>query len=146
MFAEMAPLGKRVVASTSLVAAASLPFLVAFHAPTQTDPVKQGSRLFIQYCAPCHGRDAKGSGPAAASLKKAPPDLTKIQKEGERFPAGQVMDIVAGDKIVQAHGSRVMPVWGTVLRNEKGYTQSQEDLALLVKYLESIQAQKASPK
>ncbi len=132
------------LATAVLVATASSLLLLpaASRSPSQADPVKRGSRLFIQYCAPCHGRDAKGNGPAASSLKKDPPDLTQIQKEGERFPAGRVMDIIAGDKIVQAHGSRVMPVWGTVLRNEKGYTQSQEDLALLVKYLESIQAVK----
>lgn len=108
----------------------------------ESDPVADGRKLFVQYCAPCHGLEAKGDGPVAASLKRRPPDLTQIQKAGERFPAGLVMDLVAGDKVVRAHGSRIMPVWGTVLRDEKGYTQSQEDLSLLVKYLQSIQVAK----
>src|SRR5271169_6065957 len=38
----------------------------------------QGSKLYGAYCAVCHGRDAKGSGPMASSLKKAPSDLTRI--------------------------------------------------------------------
>lgn len=129
------------------VAAMGASFLLvgaSFQGASGSEPAAHGRRLFVQYCAPCHGMEAKGNGPAATSLKKTPPDLTRIQKPGERFPAGRVMDIVAGDKVVNAHGSRVMPVWGAILRNEKGYTQSQEDLSLLVKYLESIQDERES--
>ena len=37
-----------------------------------------GRLLFRAYCAACHGADGKGGGPAAASLKSPPPDLTLI--------------------------------------------------------------------
>jgi mono/diheme cytochrome c family protein len=42
------------------------------------DPVavSQGQALFAQNCAACHGAAAKGDGPAAASLKRPPADLT----------------------------------------------------------------------
>jgi copper transport protein len=42
------------------------------------DPVavSKGQALFAQNCASCHGAGAKGDGPAAASLKPPPVDLT----------------------------------------------------------------------
>ncbi len=42
------------------------------------DPVaiSKGQALFAQNCAVCHGTGAKGDGPAAASLKQRPADLT----------------------------------------------------------------------
>jgi mono/diheme cytochrome c family protein len=36
-----------------------------------------GKKLYEQYCAPCHGTDGKGSGPAAASLPTKPTDFTQ---------------------------------------------------------------------
>lgn len=101
--------------------------------------VSRGRDIFLRRCAPCHGPQAKGDGPAAAALKASPPDLTAIQQPGQRFPSGRVMDIVEGSKVVRAHGSRTMPVWGKVFTSETGYSQAQEDLNSLVLYLESIQ-------
>jgi mono/diheme cytochrome c family protein len=37
--------------------------------------------MFKEYCASCHGADAKGHGPAVRALKVAPPDLTMLSKE-----------------------------------------------------------------
>lgn len=102
----------------------------------------EGRKLFIQYCAPCHGRDAKGGGPVAPTLKVAPPDLTAIQVKGERFPAGRITDLIEGEKVIPAHGNRTMPVWGKIFREERGYSQAQEDILALVKYLQSIQNEK----
>ena len=31
--------------------------------------VEAGKRLYLKYCATCHGREAKGDGPLAATLK-----------------------------------------------------------------------------
>ena len=39
-----------------------------------------GPLQFREYCASCHGMDAKGDGPVAASLKKKPADLTMLSK------------------------------------------------------------------
>lgn len=36
----------------------------------------RGRTLFSQSCAPCHGPEGKGDGPAAAALRPAPPDFT----------------------------------------------------------------------
>ena len=46
-----------------------------------------GARMFKEYCAVCHGKGAKGDGPAASALKQAPPDLTTLAKRhGGKFP------------------------------------------------------------
>ncbi|HKD76215.1 MAG TPA: cytochrome c, partial [Ktedonobacterales bacterium] len=38
--------------------------------------IARGERLFAQNCATCHGADARGDGPASASLPVRPADLT----------------------------------------------------------------------
>ncbi len=105
---------------------------------TRSDHEK-GQAIFNRYCAPCHGSEGIGNGPVAPSLKEKPPDLTRIQKAGEAFPKGQIHDIIDGERVISAHGSRQMPVWGRVLRSESTYRRAQEDIQLLVQYLESIQ-------
>ena len=67
--------------------------------------------MFQTWCAPCHGTDGKGGGPAAASLKHPPSDLTQIsQKNAGKFPASRVHDYIDGTAAAAAHGSREMPV------------------------------------
>jgi len=101
--------------------------------------VEKGRQLYKQHCAACHGADARGNGPAAAALKTAPPDLTDIQKKGEEFSSYKVMIVIEGEKVVPAHGSREMPVWGTIFRRAKGEMRGQGDVYALMKYVESIQ-------
>lgn len=49
--------------------------------PITRTPAESGSAMFSEYCAVCHGKDAKGSGPAAPALRVAPPDLTTLAKK-----------------------------------------------------------------
>lgn len=106
-------------------------------APGQVNP--EGRKLFTQYCATCHGTDAKGNGPTAKTLKKAPPDLTRIQKVDGKFPSAKVQRIIGGDDMIESHGSREMPIWGTVLRRNSGPGFATMQIYNLTKYLESIQ-------
>ncbi len=49
--------------------------------------VPTGKVMFKQYCAACHGSDAKGHGPARAALKVPAADLTTLAKRhGGEFP------------------------------------------------------------
>ncbi len=103
--------------------------------------IKNGQKLFTQYCISCHGADGKGSGPVAASLKIPPTDLTTIQKKGEKFPFDHVMTAIDGERMersVNAHGTSKMPVWGTVFRRTSGL-QKEGYVYSLAKYIESIQ-------
>ena len=80
---------------------------VSAHATASVD----GQDLFREYCAVCHGNDAKGTGPAAAALKVKPADLTLIsQKNGSKFPEIRVQRVINGEDEVLAHGSHDMPV------------------------------------
>jgi mono/diheme cytochrome c family protein len=104
--------------------------------------VERGRKLFAQYCATCHGATGKGEGPVAAALKVAPPDLTALQKPGEKFPSNHVQTKIDGEKEVTAHGPSKMPVWGQVFRRTSGELQRHADVYSLVKYIESIQSVK----
>lgn len=99
----------------------------------------RGQKLFMQYCASCHGTDGKGAGPAAASLKVAVPDLTKIPKVNGKFPGLQVLNSISGERNIPAHGSKDMPVWGQLFRERKGETNAKLDIYALQEYVESIQ-------
>jgi mono/diheme cytochrome c family protein len=103
-----------------------------------------GRELFESYCASCHGRDGRGSGPAAGALTTAPPDLTRLaRRHGGVFPRERVETFVAndGDALAPAHGTPEMPVWGPILRAlDPSDTPVKVRIANLVGYVESLQA------
>jgi mono/diheme cytochrome c family protein len=101
-----------------------------------------GSDLFRAYCASCHGLDAKGTGPAARALKAEAPDLTVLARNNRgQFPTLRVREMILGDQVVAAHGSREMPIWGPIFHQiEEDQDFGNVRLANLVKYLESIQS------
>lgn len=99
----------------------------------------EGRKIFMQNCATCHGANAKGDGPTARLLKKAPADLTKIEKVDGKFPRIRIQRVIAGEDMLESHGSRDMPVWGTVLRQKHGPAFAQLEIYNLTNYIESIQ-------
>jgi mono/diheme cytochrome c family protein len=102
----------------------------------------KGPDLFQAYCASCHGLDAKGTGPAARALKSEVPDLTVLTRNNRgQFPTLRVRQMIMGDQVVAAHGSREMPIWGPIFHQiEEDQDFGNVRLANLVKYLESIQS------
>ena len=102
----------------------------------------KGPELFRAYCATCHGKDAKGGGPMAASLRIAPSDLTRIAvRNGGTFPFLQVQKIISGEEqSPSTHGTREMPVWGPIF-SEVSWDQDLGRVRIysLAKYLEAIQ-------
>ena len=55
-----------------------------------------GEEMFVTYCAVCHGRDAKGGGPAARALRVPAADLTQLTaKNNGKFPELKVCNGVS---------------------------------------------------
>jgi mono/diheme cytochrome c family protein len=110
-------------------------------AAPMTSPAS-GKEMFVSYCASCHGKDAKGDGPAANALKQLPADLTTLAKRnGGKYPTDKVTSILRGQTKLMAHGDQEMPVWGPVFwRLSQGREeQVQMRIANLNRYLESLQ-------
>ncbi len=85
--------------------------------PIPATKASDGAEMYRTYCASCHGIDGKGSGPAAAALNEAMPDLTKLAQANEGpFPSESVMLTLGRIRGSGAHGSQEMPVWGDVFR------------------------------
>jgi mono/diheme cytochrome c family protein len=99
-----------------------------------------GKEMFGAYCAPCHGLDGTGNGPAATALKKMPADLTQLAaKSGGKYPSAHVFATL---KQVDSpvHGSKEMPVWGTLLSSvSSSEAETQLRMNNLVSYVQSLQ-------
>lgn len=101
-----------------------------------------GKDLFMTHCVSCHGVNGKGDGPAGTALKIPPADLTQISsRSGNNFPRAKIRKIIDGEsRIIAAHGSRQMPVWGRLFRREKPDAEARMQVFALTAYLESIQS------
>jgi mono/diheme cytochrome c family protein len=112
------------------------------HVPIKPTSAVSGKEMYTTYCAVCHGTDGKGGGPAASALKAPPSDLTVLSKNnGGKYPALKVTAAIHGEGGVPAHGSKEMPVWGTLFFNLSGGHESevQQRVTNLTKYIESLQ-------
>jgi mono/diheme cytochrome c family protein len=142
-------MGIRYFACLVTLALASVIVATAQDAKTEvkhgTAPVTSpasGKEMFLSYCASCHGKDAKGDGPAATSLKALPADLTGLAKRnGGKYPSDKVTSILRGQANLVPHGDQEMPVWGPVFWKMSGGHEEvvQQRIANLNKYLESLQ-------
>jgi mono/diheme cytochrome c family protein len=112
------------------------------HVPIQRTSAASGQEMFMTYCAVCHGKDAKGDGPAANALKKTPADLTRLaKKNGGKYPSDRVSSTIRGDVDVPAHGTREMPIWGNLFYQMSQGHQAEVRLRIanLKRYIESLQ-------
>jgi mono/diheme cytochrome c family protein len=136
------------------VALASILALVpvaASAADEQAEPKPQelivliGRGYYREYCRSCHGADGVGNGPAARALARQPADLTRIaERRKGTFNSVEVAALIDGRIDIPAHGSREMPVWGSVFSKEAGDDSLGDEivrgrLLMLVEYLRSIQ-------
>ena len=100
-----------------------------------------GSEIFRNHCAVCHGKDGRGRRPATIALKGPVPDLSGIARRyGGVFPASRVKAVIAGTDERSVHGSREMPVWGPVFHNfEWDQDLGEVRLQNVTDYIRSIQ-------
>jgi mono/diheme cytochrome c family protein len=110
-------------------------------AVNRTPSAVNGKAMFDAYCTPCHGKEAKGDGPAAAALKKPPADLTRISaRNNGTFPTEKIRRFIDGRESVAGHGSREMPVWGGLfIEVDRDSDMGRIRIANLAEYLRSIQ-------
>jgi mono/diheme cytochrome c family protein len=102
----------------------------------------EGPDLYRAYCASCHGLDARGTGPAAPSMKAKVPDLTLLTKNHRNeFPADYVRQVIVGGVVVNAHGWPGMPIWGPIFHHvQRDMDWGDVRVAGLVEYLRKIQS------
>ncbi len=87
-----------------------------------------GQQKFQQFCTTCHGENGQGDGPAAASLKPAPRDLSDA--EWQASVDDQHILVVTRDGGAAAGLSPMMTPWG--------HSLSEEDLHNIVAYIRSL--------
>ena len=113
------------------------------HVPIKATSPVSGKEMYTAYCAVCHGTDGKGGGPAASALKVPPTDLTVLSKNnGGKYPALKVTSSIHGEASVPAHGSKEMPVWGSLFwKMSSGHeSEVQQRVTNLTQYIETLQA------
>lgn len=100
------------VALVAAAVAAAAP--VAAQDPPAGPSAPVGRVEYVTSCAPCHGKTGKGDGPVARYLGDTFPDLTGLAARNDgRFPVVEVFRTIEGTPDLEAHGERLMPVWGT---------------------------------
>jgi mono/diheme cytochrome c family protein len=111
--------------------------------PVGKTAANNGKQMYNSYCAPCHGTDGRGNGPAAVALKNPPTDLSALTRNNHgKFPDAHVYEVLQFGSNIPAHGSAEMPVWGKILANMNTANSQEKDLRMsnLTRYVESIQA------
>lgn len=105
-----------------------------------SDPIS-GAGMYRLYCAVCHGKDARGDGPAASALKVPPPDLTKLTRRHDgKFPDAYVSDVLRNGVKTPAHGSVQMPIWGPLFGSTGGTDPALVSMRIanLTTYIKSL--------
>jgi len=108
-------------ARTLVVLAAGI-FGLSAAALAADPPAKQGWSFgkdqYNARCAPCHGANGKGGGPAAKQVGAKVPDLTTYAKRnGGAFPVELAWQKIDG-RPASFDTERSMPVWGRDFRHE----------------------------
>ena len=112
--------------------------------PKPPTGAEAGEIVFRTICASCHGNDARGGGPVAASLKTKPANLRLIAKRRNgSFPQDEIEQHIDGRKAPLVHGTREMPVWGEALAPaapaEEREQRRKQRIEEVVAYLKTIQ-------
>src|SRR5271165_1679504 len=112
------------------------------HVPVKQTSAASGKEMYTTYCAVCHGTDGKGGGPAASALKTPPADLAMLSKNnGGKYPALKVSSAIRGTGDLPAHGSKDMPIWGSLFwgmsHGHEG--EVQQRVTNLTHYIETLQ-------
>lgn len=109
-----------------------------------------GRILYLTYCQGCHGLTGRGDGPAAASLRMPPADLTRLwERYGTPLDRERLAKYIDGRQLLDPHGSRDMPVWGheffadaPPIKPEVVEDERRHLIDVLCAYLETLQSER----
>lgn len=80
--------------------------------------VRDGRRLFIHYCSPCHGEIGDGFGQYLAyGLEPKPPDFTSPDFLKKR--SDKVLFLTISEGTISLGKSNLCPPWGKTFRKEE---------------------------
>jgi mono/diheme cytochrome c family protein len=97
--------------------------------------IREGKRLFLHYCAPCHGEDAEGSGRYFPSyIEPQPPDFINSEYLKETNENVIFRAINFGSKALGK--SNYSPPYGKTLR--------EEEIRYIIEYLKFLKMSKES--
>ena len=125
---------------------ATLTALTLSAASGMAQDVENGTNIYDDQCAVCHGADARGNGPLAPALILQPPSLRDLTQRYDGFPTVRVVMRIDGSDPLVSHGSP-MPIYGpffeekdAIIKSESGQPiMTSQPIADLVAYLKHIQ-------
>jgi len=130
------------IATMMMVSAQNQPKTEIRHVPIKATSPASGLEMYKTYCAVCHGIDGRGQGPAAEALRVPPTDLTTMaSRNGGKYPSLRVAAIIRGEEVLAAHGTKEMPIWGSLFWTLSGGHDGevQQRVSNLNQYIESLQ-------
>ena len=83
----------------------------------------RGKYEYEAHCAVCHGMSGIGDGSFAQLFRAGTlmPNLTEFSKKNNGvFPFKRIYETIDGTQNVEAHGTKLMPVWGPRYKFEAG--------------------------
>jgi mono/diheme cytochrome c family protein len=110
--------------------------------PAKETTPASGKQMYVNYCAPCHGVNSRGSGPVAIALKVPPSDLTVLSKNNHgKFPDSHIATVLQNGVEISGHGSFEMPAWGPIFSNMNATSPQDRMIRInnLSRYLETFQ-------
>ncbi len=107
---------KKTCVIAGLVAVVGLNVSLSADAATPKGDPTKGKATFIEKCAPCHGQQGKGDGPAGAALNPKPRNQSDAKYMSTLTDEHIFKAIKDGGASVGK--SPAMPAWGSVLSND----------------------------
>jgi cytochrome c oxidase cbb3-type subunit 3 len=87
------------------------------HALIPPGTIESGKRLYVDYCAVCHGEGGKGDGPLTAMFGPKPLDFTDKEGMAAKADVDLYFAIAEGGEAVGK--SAFMPRWGGLLKDQE---------------------------
>ncbi len=118
--------------------------------PLAAQDAANGRMLYDEFCATCHGVNARGDGPMAPSLLLQPPDLSTLMDRNQGvLPIIRIITRIDGRDPLVSHGSP-MPIYGDFFAGTDVATKAETGQPImtskpildLLEWLKSVQRER----